>query len=123
MRNIKAVIAYRGTHYFGFQKTREGPSIEESLEKAFAQILRKNVTIQGASRTDRGVHAQGQVINLFAEHDDLNALKRSVQAVLPKDIALLSLEFAQDDFHPTLNAISKEYYYCICNGQFQLPFN
>lgn len=123
MRNIKAVIAYSGTHYLGFQKTKEGPSIEESLEKGFAQILRKEVTLQGASRTDRGVHAQGQVINLFSDVENLPALKKSVQAVLPKDIALLSLEFEKPDFHPTLDAHSKEYRYYICNSSFQLPFH
>ncbi|HSX04404.1 MAG TPA: tRNA pseudouridine(38-40) synthase TruA [Rhabdochlamydiaceae bacterium] len=122
MKNIKATVAYAGTHYLGFQKTKEGPSIEESLEKALAQILRKEVRIQAASRTDRGVHAQGQVIHFFTEVENLSALKKSVQAVLPKDIALLSLEFASADFHPTLDCHSKEYHYFICNSPFQLPF-
>ncbi len=121
-RNIKATIAYCGTHYLGFQKTKEGPSIEEALEKAFAQILRKEITIQAASRTDRGVHARGQVMNFFSAIDHLPALQKSVQAVLPKDIALLSLEFAEPTFHATLDCHSKEYRYFICNGPIQLPF-
>ncbi|HSX11925.1 MAG TPA: tRNA pseudouridine(38-40) synthase TruA [Rhabdochlamydiaceae bacterium] len=123
MKNIKAIIAYSGSHYFGFQKTKEGPSIEEALEQALFRILRHQVTIQAASRTDRGVHAQGQVVHFFASVEDLAALKRSVQAVLPKDIALLSLEFATPDFHPTLDCHSKEYHYFICNDSFQLPFH
>lgn len=96
MKNLKATLAYRGTRYFGWQKTKEGISIEESLEAAFGRILQERVTLQAASRTDRGVHAYGQVINLFSTQEelDLPAVKKGVQAVLPWDISLLSLELA-----------------------------
>lgn len=125
MKNIKATVSYNGTSYFGWQKTREGPSIEESLEIAFERILQEEVKLQAASRTDRGVHAYGQVVNLFSQKEDLDLsiLKRGVQAVLPKDISLISLEFASDAFHPTLDCHSKEYLYQICNSPVQLPFH
>lgn len=124
MKNLKATLAYRGTRYFGWQKTKEGISIEESLEAAFGRILQERVTLQAASRTDRGVHAYGQVINLFSTQEelDLPAVKKGVQAVLPWDISLLSLELAPLDFHPTLHSHSKEYLYILCNSPFQLPF-
>jgi tRNA pseudouridine38-40 synthase len=122
MRNIKATLVYAGTHYFGFQKTKAGPTIQQTLEEALFRILRHPVSIQAASRTDRGVHARGQVVNFFTSHPDLEQLKKSVQAVLPKDITLLTLEEAEAAFHPTLDCRSKEYHYFICNGPVQLPF-
>ena len=125
MNNFKAIIAYCGTHYLGWQKTKEGPSIEESVEKAFSQILQEKITLQAASRTDRGVHAHGQVINFLTEKQgiDLSTLKKGVQAVLPRDISLLYLESAPEQFHPTLDCTSKEYQYFLCNDSFQLPFH
>ena len=67
--NIRALVAYEGTEFFGFQKTKTGPSIQECMEKALLQITRTKTLIQGASRTDRGVHARGQVINFFLDYE------------------------------------------------------
>ena len=61
--NIRLTIAYEGTAYFGWQKTPTGPTIEEELEKVLQQILQEKIILQAASRTDRGVHALGQVVN------------------------------------------------------------
>lgn len=120
--NHKLTVAYLGTQYHGWQKTRMGPSIEEELEKALFRLLQHPVQLQAASRTDRGVHAEGQVVNFFCEERDLNKLERALRAILPPDISLLSLERAPDTFHPTLNCKGKEYHYQICNCEFQSPF-
>ncbi|MBS0628866.1 MAG: tRNA pseudouridine(38-40) synthase TruA [Verrucomicrobia bacterium] len=123
MKNIICTLAYCGTHYFGFQKTKMGPSIQQELENALETILRHPVKIQGASRTDRGVHAEGQVINFFAAGTwDLRQLQDKMGALLPKDISPLELKWGADDFHPTLDTIGKEYHYHICNQSVQLPF-
>lgn len=124
MKNIKGVISYIGTHYLGWQKTKTGPSIEESLERVLSQILQEPISLQAASRTDRGVHAEGQVINFFTQKDtlDLERLTLSVRQLLPKDITLLSLEIAPEPFHPTLDALGKEYHYYITPAEYQLPF-
>ena len=67
MARIKLLCSYEGTHYFGWQKTKMGPSIEEEIEKAVSQILQEKVQLEAASRTDRGVHAEGQVICFSTE--------------------------------------------------------
>lgn len=123
--NIRCQIAYVGTHYLGWQKTQMGPSIEAALEKALEQILQEKITLQAASRTDRGVHAEGQVINFFSQKSplDLSRLHRSVQGILPKDISMNAMERATLDFHPTLDCKAKEYEYLICNKSVQLPFH
>lgn len=123
MANFKLTLAYEGTRYLGWQKTKMGPSIEEELEKAIAQILHEEITLQAASRTDAGVHAACQIVNFFTKKE-INSyrLKRGINALLPKDISVLSLEEVEEAFHPTLSNIGKEYHYHICNGTVQLPF-
>lgn len=122
--NIKLIIAYEGTHYLGWQKTAMGPSIEEELEKVLTQILRHPVALQAASRTDAGVHAEGQVVNFFTEVEmPLERLQKSLNGLLPKDISVLKIELADKSFHPTLDSRGKEYHYSICLGSTQLPFH
>ena len=62
IKNFKMVIAYEGTHYAGFQLQKNGPTIQGELEKAIKTITSEEVNIQGAGRTDSGVHASGQVV-------------------------------------------------------------
>lgn len=120
--NIRGLITYVGTEYRGFQKTKLGPSIEESLEQALFTILQKKTTIQGASRTDAGVHARGQVINFFLDHSrPLDKFQNSLNAVLPPSIRVLFLEKAMPHFHPSLDSIKKTYSYSICNREEMLP--
>jgi tRNA pseudouridine38-40 synthase len=124
MRNLKLTLSYEGTNYLGWQKTKMGPSIEETLEKVFEQVLRHPVKLQAASRTDAGVHAQGQVINfLTSSQEELFRLKKKFNGVLPRDLSVLSLEEMLEPFHPTLDAHGKEYTYHICYGAVQLPFH
>lgn len=123
-RNYKLVISYDGSSYAGFQKTKLGPSIEETLEKALETILQHPVAVQAASRTDAGVHAEGQVINFFtAKSISERRIKASLEGLLPKEIAVVSMEEMPLNFHPTLDPIKKEYWYHICNTLIQLPFH
>lgn len=121
--NLKLVIAYMGTCYFGWKKTVEGPSIEEELEKVLSRILQEPIHLQVASRTDRGVHAEGQVAHIHIHRNslDLKKLLLGVNALLPKDIIVKSIEVVVEDFHATLNVKSKIYGYEICFSNFQLP--
>jgi tRNA pseudouridine38-40 synthase len=120
---IKAVIAYDGTDYHGFQRQspdRE-PSIQGTLEQALSTIGQPGVVV-GAGRTDAGVHASGQVIafNVDWRHG-LDDLQRALNAVLPDSIAVLELEQAADDFHPRYDAISREYRYSIYHARVRDP--
>ena len=123
MINIKLVIAYSGAAYAGWQKTKHARTIEATLEQVLTTILQHEVKLQAASRTDAGVHAEGQVVNFFLQGPrDLNRLQFSLNCLLPKDIAVISVEEMPLDFHPTLRAQKKEYWYHICNSSAQLPF-
>ena len=121
--NTKMVIAYDGTAYLGWQKTKEGPSIEESLHRVLEQVLQVPIALQVASRTDAGVHAQGQVLNFLTNKivTDHPRLCIGINCLLPKDIVVLSAENAPEGFHPTLDCIGKDYHYWLDYGSYQLP--
>jgi len=125
MRNIRCTLAYAGTRYYGWQKASDGPSIEETIQTCLEQILQHKVKLQAASRTDRGVHAKGQVINFFTDLPSLSLrrLHGSLKGLLPADISPLAVEQASDNFHPTLDNVGKEYHYEICTHSVQLPFD
>ncbi len=119
LHNIRLKLAYDGSNYLGWQKTETGPSIEGALQEALESLLQEPIAIQAASRTDAGVHAQGQVVNFFT-HSPFISLK-NLNDLLPKDISVLTVEEAPNDFHPTLDCIGKEYRYHICNGPVVMP--
>lgn len=122
MINIKASLAYDGTGYFGWQKAKAGPSIEEELQKAIEKVLQYPVILQAASRTDRGVHAAGQVFNFFLkEPKDLQKFQFQLNCILPKDIRILQLDEVPLQFHPTLDVIEKTYVYNVTASPFQMP--
>lgn len=124
-RNYKLTLSYVGTHYFGWQKTIDGPSIEKSLEDALRLLLKHEITLQAASRTDRGVHAEGQVVNFFSSYTPPSTATflRSLNQLLPRDIKVTSLEIMPLSFHPTLDALGKEYNYSITNAHTFDPFS
>ncbi|MDB6080989.1 MAG: trua3 [Chlamydiia bacterium] len=122
-KNIVLVVAYDGTHYYGWQKTGTKPSIEETLQIALEKILQHPIKLQAASRTDRGVHADSQIVNLFTSKSIEPAkLKRSLNQLLPSDIRVLTAhEAISYEFHPTLDAKSKEYHYNIVYEKELMP--
>lgn len=111
-----ALIAYDGTRFFGWQKTESGPSVQEELEKAIFQLTGEAVCPEAASRTDRGVHAEGQVVWFSIEKSfEPSRLLRALNAVLPHDIRVKKLFFGDVEIS------GKEYHYKICLGDVQLP--
>ena len=120
---IKAVIAYDGTEYHGFQRQspdRE-PSIQGMLERALNKIGQPGGVL-GAGRTDAGVHASGQVIAFDVNwRHELGDLQRALNATLPADIAVLELEQGTDTFHPRYDAVSRTYRYSISNSPIRNP--
>lgn len=122
MHNIKLVVAYDGGKYLGWQKTKMGPSIEETLQATIEQIVQHPAPLQAASRTDAGVHATGQVVNFLTSKSLLlTPFTLSLNSLLPKDIVVLSAHLMSSSFHPTLDSIGKEYRYNVCLGPVQLP--
>jgi tRNA pseudouridine38-40 synthase len=114
MRNIKLIVEYEGTAYAGWQKQINARSIQGELENALAQILREQVTLIGAGRTDAGVHARGQVANFKTGSPiERHSLVRSLNGILPDDIAVRSAEEVGADFHARFSAIRRRYSYTI----------
>lgn len=123
---ISLQVAYDGTNYFGWQKTKSGPSIQEELEKALQKITGSPVPIEACSRTDRGVHARGQVIafpHAPVRQIPLHNLSRAINAHLPPDIRVYNPLLQEDTFHPTLDAKAKEYRYALSLSPVQNPFD
>lgn len=124
MANIKLKIAYDGTRYFGWQKTKMGPSIEGVLQGVIEQVTQEEVQLQAASRTDAGVHALGQIINFkLSKHfrKEPKPFQISLNQLLPQDIVVAGVELMPESFHPTLDAQWKEYHYFASCGSFQWP--
>jgi tRNA pseudouridine38-40 synthase len=122
--NIKLHLSYDGSHYDGWQKNPEGPSIEEALELALTTILQHPVNLQAASRTDAGVHAEDQVVNFYTEKPflDLQRLHISLNQLLPQDIRVSAVCLTTPSFHPTLDSVAKEYHYHITTQTWLSPF-
>jgi tRNA pseudouridine38-40 synthase len=119
----RAVVAYDGTNYHGFQRQKQLPSIQGQLEKSLGIILNEEVRIAGASRTDAGAHAIGQVIS-FHQTKSISAqdLVHRANAVLPKDIVFLKAELVEADFHARRRALWRRYRYYILNQPQASPF-
>ncbi len=117
MRTLKLTLAYDGTRFVGWQRQAEGESIQGLLEDALARFEGAPVTVHGAGRTDAGVHALGQVasVRVTCSHD-VATLTRALNAQLPEDLRVLSVEEAPSDFHARFSAKSKTYRYMIRNG-------
>ncbi len=116
-RNIKLVIAYNGAAYHGWQRQADGiDTVQLRVEQAATTVLKHPVTVHGASRTDTGVHAEGQVANLHTPNFavPLSGLRRAMNSRLPGDIVVRSASVVSDDFHASLSAVGKTYRYRIC---------
>jgi tRNA pseudouridine38-40 synthase len=120
---VKAVIAYDGTGYHGFQRQaiEREPTIQGTLERALIAIGQAGA-VTGAGRTDAGVHASGQVVAWDVQwRHGLVDLQRALNAVLPDSIAVPELEQAADNFHPRYDAVSREYRYRLYQGGVRDP--
>lgn len=119
---VRAVVAYDGTNYQGFQRQTNGLTVQEVLERALERVTGEHVTILAAGRTDAGVHAEGQVIAFDTEwKHSPTALLRALNAVLPPDVAVREVAPAPPDFHPRYDAISRHYRYTIYNHPVRAP--
>ena len=123
MRTLKLTLAYDGTRFVGWQRQSEGESIQGLLEDALARFEGAPVSVQGAGRTDAGVHALGQVASarVTCAHDTAT-LTRALNAHLPEDIRILAIEECGPGFHARFSARGKTYRYQIRNAAIANPF-
>ena len=115
-------VEYDGTQYAGFQYQKNARSIQEELEKAIASLTGENVRVQGAGRTDAGVHALGQVavFDTASAHQPETVL-RALNHYLPDDIAVRAAAEVSDDFDPRRSAVSRRYRYTVLNSAVRSP--
>jgi tRNA pseudouridine38-40 synthase len=123
MRTLKLTLQYDGTAYVGWQRQASGTSVQGLLEDALGRIEGTAVSVQGAGRTDAGVHALAQVASVrLASALDTATLARALNATLPSDVRVRAVEEAAADFHARFGARGKAYEYRICNAPTVSPF-
>ncbi len=122
MIRVKLIVAYDGTNYCGWQIQDNGIAIEEVLNRELSRLLNENIKIIGASRTDSGVHALGNVA-VFDTETRIPAEKISfaLNQRLPNDIRITNSCQVSDDFHPRFCDTIKTYEYKIWNNRFPNP--
>ena len=114
MRHVRLVVEYDGTTLCGWQRQQNGPTVQGHLEDALATLLQHPTPVIGASRTDAGVHARGQVAAFRTERTiPLRGIRRGLNSLLPDAIAIRDASEAADDFHPRFSAIGKHYRYTL----------
>jgi tRNA pseudouridine38-40 synthase len=119
---VKAIVAYDGSDYRGFQRQAAGRTVQEVLESALEEISRMPVRVLAAGRTDAGVHAEGQVIAFDVSwRHGVPDLERALNAILPQDAAVRELTETAPDFHPRFDAASRRYKYTVYNARVRSP--
>ena len=122
MKRVKLVVAYDGTNYHGWQVQDNGITIEEVLNRTISELVQEDIKVIGASRTDAGVHACGNVA-VFDTESRIPGDKISfaLNQRLPDDIRIQESCEVDADFHPRYADTVKTYEYNILNRRFELP--
>ena len=122
MKKIKLTIAYDGTNYVGWQIQKNGLAVEQVINEHLSDLLKEDITVIGASRTDSGVHAQGNVAS-FDTNTRIPAEKIcfAMNQRLPDDIKIIKSEEVPESFHPRYANCRKTYRYSILNCRINLP--
>lgn len=117
--NYQIIVEYDGTNYNGWQYQKNGPSIQNEIEKALRKVLKKKTRIIGSGRTDTGVHAIGQSANFFC--DKIENLKKFLNTLnyflSKKSISINSIKKKKLNFHSRFDAKKRTYNYIIVNRQ------
>ena len=122
MRRIRLTVAYDGTRYCGWQIQNNGITIEGELIRALRELLRENIEVIGASRTDSGVHALGNVAVFdTATRIPPEKIALALNHHLPEDIRVQRSEEVEPDFHPRHCDSVKTYEYTICATRIAIP--
>ena len=122
MKRIRLIVAYDGTNYHGWQVQKNGITIESELNKALSDLFKEEIEVIGASRTDSGVHALGNIA-VFDTCARMPAEKvaYALNQRLPEDIRIQKSEEVAPDWHPRHVESRKTYEYRIYRGEFPMP--
>ena len=122
MRRVKLIVAYDGTDYCGWQIQPNGITVEEVLNRALSRLTGEEIRVIGASRTDAGVHARGNIAVLdTASTIPAERFAYAVNPLLPEDIVVLKSEEVPQDWHPRYQNSVKTYEYRILNREMPDP--
>ncbi len=118
MRNIKLVIEYDGKDFNGWQKQPNKPNIQGSIEQAIEQITGEKIELLASGRTDRGVHALGQVANFKTNSNiPIEKFAIAINSHLKKSVLIKSAQEVPQNFHSRLSCKQKKYRYVINNSK------
>jgi tRNA pseudouridine38-40 synthase len=108
-------LSYKGTRYFGWQRQPNAISVQEVIEKTLSTVLREEIAVVGAGRTDTGVHASFYVLHfdVLNEIIEPEKLLYHLNRFLPDDIAIQKIKKVNSDFHARFSAVSRTYKYFI----------
>ena len=122
MKRYKLIVAYDGTNYCGWQVQPEAITIEGVLNETLSKVLKEKIQVIGASRTDAGVHAYGNVA-VFDSETPIpgDKLMFALNPYLPEDVRIVDSCQVPDDFHPRYCDSEKTYEYRILNRKFPVP--
>lgn len=124
MKRLRAVVAYDGTNFAGYQSQPGERTVQSEIDKALVKI-HKNPTAHAVAsgRTDAGVHAEGQVIHFDTSLTiPLNRWQMALNVLLPTDIRIVAIENTESDFHARYHATGKTYVYKWSMAEVQSPF-
>ena len=116
MRNIKITYSYDGSDFFGFQRQPDKRTVQGEIEKVLKIILKSDINMVTAGRTDRGVHANVQVSNFYIDENitiPLKNFQRALNKLLPNDIDIYKIEEVNLDFNSRFQAKKRAYEYII----------
>ncbi len=120
----RLIISYRGTAYAGWQRQANAPTVQQAVEEGIGALVGREVRVVGASRTDAGVHARGQVAHLqLPARLPPRALVHGVNPRLPEDVRILAAAPAPTGFHARRCAASKEYRYRLVRAPVLSPLD
>lgn len=123
MKNMKLTLQYDGSNYYGWQKQNDRITVEGQLLKAIKKLTGEDVKISTAGRTDKGVHAYGQVANFFVDDKfSTDNIRRGINSFLScEDIQIIKVEEVDDYFHSRFSAKGKKYEYILNNEKYMHP--
>ena len=114
MTKYRLLLEYDGSAFHGWQRQDGPPTVQQTLEEALKVILKCHIPLTAAGRTDRGVHATGQVAHFISTQSlDRRRVQHSLNGLTPPTIAVRELSITPDSFHSRFDAIARSYHYCV----------
>jgi tRNA pseudouridine38-40 synthase len=121
--NYRLLIQYDGTDFHGWQIQDGLRTVQGELARVLSLLDDREVSVHGSGRTDAGVHAEGQVASVKLEREITpEKLRNAINGNLARDVRILSVAPAQDDFHARYSAVGKTYLYRLVHGPVMSPF-